>query len=477
VAARSELPTRLLSAGLLASALLVGVVAGFNPPLAIGLTLGLLFLIIAMVNLTAGICLFALATFLETILPANAQGTLSAPKLLGLVLVLSWFALITSGERERRERIFNPPAFVFVLIAFVGWAAMSAAWAEDSAAAIDATTRFVPNAILFLIVFAGVRTREQLLWVVGSLVVGAVLSAVYGMVAGSPTDAMVAGAAADEPERVALGNANETAAALVTGGTLAAALAVALRGKPVLRLATTIAVPLCVFAVFLTLSRGGLVALGASLIAAIVVAGRRRGAALAVAVCAVLAAVIYFGTFASVEARDRVLEVDGGTGRTDIWTVGWRMVEDQPLRGVGAGNFPISSIHYLIEPGALLRDDFIVDTPKVAHNTYLSVLAELGAVGLALFLGVIAFSLWCAARAVSVAARAGDRQLDILARAMIVVIIGLLAADFFGSREYSKLLWLLLSLCPVLLAISRAELSRRDAGSAGAERSPQALHV
>jgi O-antigen ligase len=476
MAAQTELPTRLLGAALLASAFLVGIAAGLNPPIAIALTLGLVFLIVAMVNITAGICLFALSTFLETILPADAQGTLSAPKLLGLVLVLSWFALITSGERERREQIFSPPAFLLVLIAFVGWAAMSAAWAEDPGASLEATTRFLPNAMLFLIVFAGVRTREQLLWVVGSIVVGAVLSAVYGMVAGAPTDGMVAGTPANEPERVALGNANETAAALVTGGTLAAALAVALRGKPVLRLATTIAVPLCVFAVFLTLSRGGLVALGASLIAAIVMAGRRRGAALAVALCAVLAAVIYFGAFASVEARDRVLKVDGGTGRTDIWTVGWRMVEDHPLRGVGAGNFPISSIHYLLEPGALLRDDFIVDTPKVAHNTYLSLLAELGVVGLALFMGVIAFSLWCAARAVRFAARAGDRQLDILARAMIVVIVGLLAADFFGSREYSKLLWLLLSLCPVLLEISRAELSRR-AGGAGAERSPQSLQA
>jgi putative inorganic carbon (HCO3(-)) transporter len=476
MAARTELPTRLLGAGLLTSALLVGIVAGYSPPVAIGLTIGLVFLIIAMANLTAGICLFAVLTFLDAILPADAQGTLSVPKLLGLVLVLSWFALITSGERERRERIFSPPAFVLVLIAFVGWAAISAAWAEDPGAAIDATTRFVPNAMLFLIVFAGVRNREQLLWVVGSLVIGAVLSAVYGMVAGAPTDGMVAGAPAGEPERVALGNANETAAALVTGGTLAAALAVALRGKPVLRLATAIAVPLCVFAVFLTLSRGGLVALGAALIAAIVMAGRRRGAVLVIAACAVLATVIYFGAFASVEARDRVLEVEGGTGRTDIWTVGWRMVEDHPLRGVGAGNFPISSIHYLLEPGALLRDDFIVDSPKVAHNTYLSFLAELGVVGLALFLGVVGFALWCAARAAGCAARAGDRQLEVLARAMVVVIIGLLAAAFFGSREYSKLIWLLLSLCPVLLEISRAELARR-AGSAGAERSPQALHV
>jgi O-antigen ligase len=461
VTARTQLPTRLLGAGLLCSALLMGVLAGVNPALAVGLTVGLVLLVIAMANLTAGICLLAFLTFLDTILPADAQGALSVSKLVGLVLVLSWFALITAGDPERREQIFSPPAFVFLLISFVGWAAVSAVWAEDSGAAIDATTRYLPNAMLFLIVFAGVRTREQLLWVVGSLVVGAVVAAVYGMVAGPPPD---------DPGRVAIGNANETAASLVAGGTLAAALVFALRGKPVLRLLTTIAVPLCVFAVFLTLSRGGLVALGASLIAAIVVAGRRRGVVLGLAAAAVLATVIYFGAFAPAEARDRVLELQGGTGRTDIWTVGWRMVEDQPLLGVGAGNFPVASIHYLLEPGSLMRTDFIVDNPKVAHNTYLNVLAELGVVGLALFLAVIAFPLWWAARAVGFAARAGDRQLEVLARAMVVVIVGLLAADFFGSRQYSKQLWLLLGLCPVLLQISRAELASRRAEAAAADR-------
>ena len=178
---------------------------------------------------------------------------------------------------------------------------------------------------------------------------------------------------------------------------------------------------------------------------------------------------LYFGAFAPAEARDRILELEGGTGRTDIWTVGWRMVEDRPLVGVGAGNFPVASIHYLLEPGALMRTDFIVDNPKVAHNTYLNVLAELGVVGFILFLAILAFPLWWAARAVGFAAQAGDRQLEVLARAMVVVIVGLLAADFFGSRQYSKQLWLLLSLCPVLLAISRAELASRREGAAGAD--------
>lgn len=467
--ARAELPTRLLTASLLASAFFVGVLAGFSPPVAIGLTLALVFLAVTMANLTVGICLFALLTFLDTILPTEAQGTLSVPKLLGLVLMLSWLALVTSGERAHRERIFSHPAFIFVLLLFVTWALLSASWAEEPSAAIEATTRYLPNAMLFLIVFAGVRTREQLIWVVGSLVVGAFIAAAYGLASPVP---------ADEEGRLsgALGNANETAASLVAGGVLAVALAASLRGQPLLRLASAVVVPLCAIAVFMTASRGGLVALAVALISAVVLApGRRRTAALALAGVVVLSTVVYFSAFASVDARNRVTELQGGTGRTDIWKVGWRMVEAEPLRGVGAGNFEISSIHYLLAPGALIRDDFIVDEPKVAHNTYLNVLAELGIVGLALFMGVILFSLGCALRAIGFAVKAGDRQVEILSRAIVVVLLALLAADFFGSRQYSKQLWLLMALCPVLLEISRAEWNARRGEPSGAATARPAL--
>ena len=135
------------------------------------------------------------------------------------------------------------------------------------------------------------------------------------------------------------------------------------------------------------------------------------------------------------------------------------MVEAEPVRGIGAGNFPNTSVHYLLEPGALVRDDFIVDEPKVAHNMYLEMLAELGVVGLALFGGVLLFSLWCAARAARTFMRAGDTQLEIISRALFVALVGILASDFFGSRQFSKQLWLLMALTPALLAIARAELA------------------
>ena len=465
--ARAELlPSRIFAAGLLLMALLVGVLAGINPPLAIALTMGLIFVAVTLSNLTAGVCIFAVLSFLDTVLPGG--GALSAPKLIGVMLMLSWLALVTAGEREQRERIFSHPAFLFVLTFFVGWALISATWAEYPGAAIETFTRYLPNVFLFLIVFAAVRTRDQLLWVVGAFVVGAFLSGVYGLLVPPPTQDLgrLAGAGGDP---------NETAAAMVAGLALATALAVALRGKPLARMACVVAAVICMLALFLTSSRGGLVALGVALIAAVLLGGRRRGTMLVAALGAVLVTVFYFATIAPESVRERVTHPQGGTGRVDIWKVGWRMVQHNPIEGVGSGNFQTSSIHYLLAPGKLVRDDFIVDTPKVAHNTYLQILAELGIVGFIAFITILLFSFVCAFKAHRAAAAAGDRELDIIARATVVALVALYAAYFFVSRDYGKQLWFLLALCPVMLDIARRELSARLSEAGDPELDPGRL--
>jgi O-antigen ligase len=237
---------------------------------------------------------------------------------------------------------------------------------------------------------------------------------------------------------------------------LAAALALVLKRAPLLRVIAAVAAALCLVGIFLTLSRGGLVALLFALGAAILAGGRWRISALVLAVVIALSGFFYFGYFAPQGAASRITKVQGGTGRTDIWEVGWRMVQAHPVRGVGAGQFQTSSIHYLLEPGSIERDEFIVDTPKVAHNTYLQVLAELGIVGAALFLAILGFSLLCILRAARIFERLGDGPLELLSRALLVALIGVLAADFFISQQFSKQLWLLIGLGPAFLGIAHS---------------------
>ena len=192
-------------------------------------------------------------------------------------------------------------------------------------------------------------------------------------------------------------------------------------------------------------------------VVAIFMAGRWRGAAATAGLVVAIATVGYFGVYAPIEARERVTQFEGGTGRTDIWTVGWRMVEDKPLLGVGAGNFQVASVHYLLEPGALLRDDLILDNPKVAHNIYLQELAELGIVGASLYIFVLAFSMVCMLRAARTFQEQGDTEMEILARGIFVALVGFLTAQFFASEVFSKQLWLMLGLGPALLALARRQ--------------------
>jgi O-antigen ligase len=205
--------------------------------------------------------------------------------------------------------------------------------------------------------------------------------------------------------------------------------------------------------IVLSLSRGGLLALVAVIVAGLALAGRWRAKLLLIVTAAVLVAVGYF--LATPSALQRITSSNGGTGRTDLWRVGWRMVEARPVLGVGAGNFQDASIHYLLRPGLLERSDLIAGSNRVAHNTYLTVLAELGLIGALLFAALIALALACGVRAARLFARRRDESMEMVARAWLIAMAGVLTADAFLSAEFSKQLWLLLALGPALLAVAR----------------------
>jgi O-antigen ligase len=346
----------------------------------------------------------------------------------------------------------------WLIALFLLWVTLSTIWAEQPSDTFAALLRYALNAVLFLVVFTAIQSRQHVRALIGGLVVGAVFAGMYG-IAAQPSAAgyAIGPTSASGLNRLAgtIGDPNQLASVLVIGFVLSVALAASSRRSSAIRIACLGAATITLMGIFFTVSRGGLVALGAAMVATVLVARGRRIPATMLALLVAVTAIGYFFVVAPA-AGDRVLEADGGSGRTDIWKVGWRMVEAEPITGVGAGNFPVSSIHYLlVEPGALQQDKYVVDDPHVAHNIYLGLLAELGIVGLCLFLAIALGSLRTAALAARGFGRSGDRDLELLTRAVIVAIVALLAADFFLSDQYSKQLWLLLAFGPALLAVSR----------------------
>jgi O-antigen ligase len=432
----------------------LGVLAGLDPTAALAVSVGCVFVGVVLSKLLVGIYLFVLVAFVE-VLPGLGGGV-SFAKFAGALLALSWLATLASRGGLGDEFVTRHPAAARVGVAFVAWAALSLLWAPELGTGFSALTRYALNLLLVVIVFSAIRTRRHVIVLLVVFVGGALLSGAYGLLfAGT-------GTAGADPERLggAGVNANVLAALLVAALTLAAALA-AVRDLPRdARLAAGGCAVLAAAGVASTVSRSGLVSLAVVLLAGLAVAG--RGRRLQIAALAVVTLVVFTAYFAAVAPRNELQRIThgGSEGRADLWTIGVRMVADRPAQGVGVGNFQAASVHYLLRPGVIERSEFIVDTPKVTHNIYLQVAAEMGLVGAALFAFLLGFAVRCALLAAGRFARAGDTAMDIVSRAVAVATLGILASNMFASEQFSKPLWLLLALGPVLLAIAGRDAAR-----------------
>jgi O-antigen ligase len=139
---------------------------------------------------------------------------------------------------------------------------------------------------------------------------------------------------------------------------------------------------------FLTASRMGAVvlilALSIVLLTAKQLSARRRMGMGVLFLVAMMVSVSFIPKASWKRISTLTTEVSHGTlnRRTEIWAGGVKMLGKKPIFGVGAGAFPVA-----VWP---MLSHFDVDHAFVAHNTYLSVVTELGAVGLLLFLILLA---------------------------------------------------------------------------------------
>jgi putative inorganic carbon (hco3(-)) transporter len=437
--------------GALAIAVLLGLVAAVQPLFAVGGAVAIVFAYVVFSDLVVGFAALAFLGFLDT-LPTS--GSLSLAKAAGLLLAVAWLARFSVGERNQRDFFADHPMLTWVLIAFFGWATVSLLWAPEVGTGATALSRYAPNLLLLPIAYAAVRTRRDLAMVCGAIICGAVLAATFGVLQ-PPEPGLI-----EESARATgtVGDPNELAAFLLVGLTLAAGIALGRGRPPAVRLAAGLAVPLCAAGIFLSLSRGGLVALGAVLIAGTIFAGRWRLAITVILVAVVAGGFLYYTELAPLPARERVTTTNGGSGRSDLWKVGLRILKANPVSGIGVGNFQAVSPKYVLQPGPIARADLIFSSaPKVTHNTYLEIADEMGLPGLLLFLGTVISCLACALKAANLWAARSDEKMEALARGIFLGLLGMLVADFFISDMYTKLLWVMLAIGPATLAVARSE--------------------
>ncbi|MEJ7783954.1 MAG: O-antigen ligase family protein [Solirubrobacteraceae bacterium] len=443
------LSPRAIAAGAITVAVVAGALLARSPTLGLALVAAIFFVPLALTNLPLAIALWVPLIAVEQVRIAG-----SSPYL-GTVVIVGAFL----GDRLRHRGVserasMTPGAWAWPLGGFLAWISLSSLWAKDAGVSLEVLREYVAAVAVLAVLALSLARPRHIALVALAFVAGAVLSVLAGLagLAAASTTADAIDTATRSRISGGAGDPNALAAMLVPAVAIAVGLLSYYR-HPVLRLGLIAATLVMSYGFVLTQSRGGFLA--ALVAAALSLAMARRLAVLAsvVAVLAVAGAIFAM----SPGALGRVTNYDGGgTGRADLWTVAWRMAADHPLQGVGVGNYVVRSREYVLQrPGALEYSELIIaDKPLVAHNVYLQTLAEVGAVGLALLLAVLASSLGAGLAASRRFKRRHEPAMAALAQAVVVGTAGSLAASFFISNTTTKWLFALLALGPALLIAS-----------------------
>src|SRR5690606_12304079 len=212
--------------------------------------------------------------------------------------------------------------------------------------------------------------------------------------------------------------------------------------------------PLCVYILLLTGSRGGTLAFAGTILTLMLVLPCRRRI---VAALVVMVAVPAAWSIAPDTFRDRVrsltnLEADYNTydylGRDEVWKRGVRYTIENPVTGVGLGNFDTAEGQVLTSMGQ--RGKW-----SAAHSAYIQAFAELGFVGGILFLVLLA-------RTAAVFTRLARNRDPTLARPeYIAALAGFAVGAVFLSHAY---FWGLIGLL-ALGALAHEVLKRQQTRS------------
>jgi putative inorganic carbon (HCO3(-)) transporter len=215
-------------------------------------------------------------------------------------------------------------------------------------------------------------------------------------------------------------------------------------------------------------SRGGFLGLGVVLVYLLAtyrgLPGRlRRWGALGALLLLAAAGPRYWERMATMLDPSRDYNWSGAeyTGRGELWRRGIGYIERRPVLGVGANGFQTAER----ELSEVARRRLMTGRPVqtlVAHSVYVQIAAELGLVGLVVFLALLVRT----ARTLrAVRRRAGrDTRLGAFAHALLASLLGYAVCGLFQSAAYFAFFYLLLGLAAAMGALVVAEPRLRARG-------------
>jgi len=343
--------------------------------------------------------------------------------------VLAGATLVAAGLVERRLR--RPPPAVLWWGLLLGWAMLSAAWALRPGLVFTRLPTAVSLFVLYLVGVSYKPTKRDLYWVCVLTVLGGVMAAISAYFFGFNEQAATVTAARG---RLVLGdlesNPNTLGRVLLLPLAIAIVGFVRLRGTLEKGLALS-AVAVISVGIYTSVSRSAVLAALAMLAVLFYRIHARKyvfGVMLLLLALLTMMPDVLFHRFAQLSSGQDAT----GSGRTEIWTVGLEALQRFGFYGAGLENF----VEVYISSTPLLSGG------KTAHNTYLMVFVELGAVGLILMLGGITshlLALWKARKAGHDGA-----ALTALEAASWGSLISAMFGDQIWSSKSFWLIWMLL---------------------------------
>jgi len=331
---------------------------------------------------------------------------------------------------ERQHKSFNSPTFIlfaaFTLVAMVSVAVNG--WVGG---ALVRLTEFLPMLIAFVLVAQAAQSPRNVLRIMATFVLCSLVLVVHG-IEQVELGAGWTGMPTVQDGRIQyvgiFSDPNDLAMLFVMSIPMALLLSAGGGLLGLRRLWWWLAVALMLYGVYLTDSRGALLAVMAMLGVWI---WRRRGV--------VTAGLLGAGGLAVLMMLPtRMQELDASEasayGRIDAWYEGTQMFIANPLFGVGVGNF--TEHNYL-----------------TAHNSFVLVLAETGIIGFTIWLALVGYPLLMTLAVIRHRPELPDARSASLwrgeraaATTLLISMVGFFACAFFLSRSYVIILYLLLGL-------------------------------
>ena len=333
-----------------------------------------------------------------TLWRAHAAGRLDVPRAL------------RDARRTRPEAL----ALLGALLAYLLVIILSIITAYTRTPVIKETLKWSEVVVVVCATWGFIRTERQALWLAWGVIAGGLAEALLGCAQYVFASGLLGPGGASVRVFGTFDQPNPYGGYLNLS--LPVALALALFGRdPRMRWVAAGISMLSLFALYLANSRGALLGLVAAMIVIAAVGWRlERQALIAAAIGAPLVAVAWITHLIPLSLQDKLLaqfrvndvsltaQVNDANfstiERLAHWVAGLRMFQAHPLLGVGAGNYGAAYQQYKV-PG---WDESLTH----AHNYYINVAAETGALGLLAFLAVVGAALYLGWRAT----RATDRQ-------------------------------------------------------------------